>query len=352
MSDRTDESHDALLSVVIVTPGNFQRIRRAVRRLHEQTIADRIELVVVSPSADAVSDMHPDEASRFAAVRHVHTGAMDNIDEAGAAGMLEGTADVVAIIEDHTFTEPQWAQAMLEAHAQGFDAVGSSMVNANPGPLSWANLLIAYGYMTPPVSGEVAQLAGQNVSFKRSIIQSCGQRFAEQLGRCGGLFDDLKKRGVRFCVPEAARLAHINTSRLGPTASLRCNAGRIYAAKRIVQEQWGWGRRLAYALLWPLLPLLRFKRVHAELLAGGKRPDVPLSARLGVFFALVCDGFGQMLGYLLGIGASEEALAGHELNLPRHITEHDRQRLGRWWAEPAPQPQSGKSPATPVAATA
>lgn len=41
MSDRPE------LSVVVVTPGRFAQLRRTVRHLREQDIADRIELLVV-----------------------------------------------------------------------------------------------------------------------------------------------------------------------------------------------------------------------------------------------------------------------------------------------------------------
>src|SRR5215207_532265 len=63
--ERVGLSFEPEMSVLILTPGGFELIRETVRHLSAQTARERLELVVVAPSREALGHFEP-EASGFA----------------------------------------------------------------------------------------------------------------------------------------------------------------------------------------------------------------------------------------------------------------------------------------------
>jgi GT2 family glycosyltransferase len=73
------------------------------------------------------------------------------------------------------------------------------------------------------------------------------------------LLRDLRRQGHRFYLEPAARIAHLNVSRLSSWLVERFLAGRAFAALRA--RPWSRARRLAYAAAAPLIPLVRAHRI-------------------------------------------------------------------------------------------
>ncbi len=330
------------LSVVTVTASNFANVRRTLRHLRAQTIADQIELILVAPSLEAIGDREPHELDGFARVDIVAVGPVDNVDHAAAHGVQRATAPIVALVEDHAYPEPGWAAAMAAAHEGPWAAVGSTMVNANPqNPLSWTNLLIAYGpwtdTMVDKIKGAEAQvkeavvevdaLPGHNISYKRDVLIEYGDALANALGRSGELPNALTKRGHRFALAMAARLAHANPSLFSSTADLRFSAGRLYGAKRAEAGGWSPVQRALYTLGGPLIPFVRFRRLRQELFGDGQRREIASRVQPALLLGLVLDGLGQMAGYAAGPGSTPEKLATFEMDRPQHLTRQDQQAL-------------------------
>jgi hypothetical protein len=131
------------LSVILVTSSNYRTISRTIDHLRAQTAAPRIELVIVTPDRTKlelpVSVMTPFDSYQVVEIgpEAVQGHALQ------AMGIRLARAPLVALSEDHSFPSPKWAQALIEAHAQGFDAVGPVVDNANPGSIvSWAGFLL------------------------------------------------------------------------------------------------------------------------------------------------------------------------------------------------------------------
>ncbi len=329
------------LSVVVVTPGRFASLRRTVGHLRCQSGCERIELVLVAPESTSLDDADPGELDGFASIQRVAVGPIPNVDKASAHGIRAAQAPVVALIEDHAYPQPGWAEAILEAHRGPWTAVGSLMLNANPrGMLSWLNLLIAYGSWTDPpkAAGPVPALPGHNITYKRDALMAFGDQLVEKLGRDGGLLDDLLASGCRFYLEPRARIAHANPSRLRPTVQLRIDAGRLYGATRAEAGRWSWAKRVLYILGGPLIPAVRYRRLHAEFFGGGRRTD--LTPRIYPYLALglIFDAIGQVLGYASGRGRSLDRLAVFEMDRIQHLNSRDRRLLG---------PDLATSPATP-----
>ncbi len=253
-------------------------------------------------------------------------GPISNVDHAAARGLLEASAPIVASIEDHAFPEPEWAERLLEVWTEDCVAVGSAIVNANPASgLSWTNQLIAYGQWSERVpEGEADAVALHNGSYRRSALEPLAAELPRLFNRESEVLHRLKAAGGRFRFAPRARIRHVNPSSLGSTGRLRMDAGRLYGAKRASDEGWGWGKRLTYTALGPLIPLVRYGRMRRELFAEGVS-----EARRGpyVMVGLIFDAAGQMAGYLLGPGGARDRLATFEMDRLRHLNASDRRVL-------------------------
>jgi hypothetical protein len=309
------------LSVVLATPGDFASLLPTMHHLRAQTARDRLEIVLVTPSADRLR-LDVASLAPFAMYQVVATGVMRSKASANAAGIRAARAEVVALAEDHCFPEPAWAAALIRRHAEPWAAVGPVIVNANPATtISWSDLVINYGpWLESAAGGAVTSLPGHNTSYKRAALLPYGDRLADWLEAEAVLHDDLARRGERLYLEPAARVAHVNFSRPAAWRAALFHGGRVYAAARA--EQWPVARRLLYGTASPLIPLVRLHR----LLRARPRMVGPAAWRFAPVLAagLAVDAAGQAAGYLLGSGDAIGRLARFEFDRAAHVTDEDR----------------------------
>jgi hypothetical protein len=147
----SDTTSGPALSVVLPAPERISLVLRTVAAIAAQTVADRIEMVIVARDA---SEAIPSELT--ASLRWVQVVPRPDWTTMTAArvhGILQSRAPVVALAEDHCFPARGWAEALLAAHREPWAAVGPAFVNANPATLvSWANFAIEYGPWLAPVT--------------------------------------------------------------------------------------------------------------------------------------------------------------------------------------------------------
>lgn len=311
------------LSVVIACTDRYPTVAATVAHLARQTIHDRIELIVVASSRDAL-DLPAAAVAPFWGYQVVEIGAFDSIARANAAGARSARAPVIAFAEDHCFPEPGWAAALLRAHEGPWAAVGPVVKNANPATVvSWADYLIGYGpWAHPSPPGEAPFLAGHNSSYKRAVLLDYGSRLEEMLAAETVLHMELRERGHRLYVCDDALVAHVNFSRTRSWLAVQIHNGRVFAASRA--REWSVPRRAFYSVASPLIPAVRFARALRSLLAL-QRPATELARVLPVLaLGLVLDGFGQLLGYALGPGRSETTLARYEFRRVDHVRPPER----------------------------
>lgn len=318
------------LSIVVVTADSFRNLRRTVQYLRRQSEVSRIELLIVSASEDKMLDLLPGELEGFGSTAFVYTGApIANVDKAAAFGVHRANAPVVALIEDHAYPEPDWARYILRAHQQGWGAVGSTVLNANPrSTVSWTNLLIAYGPWTEPnTRGEQEALPGHNITYKTNLLKAYGDKLIDKMGRDGGLIEELQANGERLYLESDARLEHANPSRVLPTIQLRFNAGRLYGYTRAVENEWTPLHTILYVTGGLLIPFIRFRRFRSEFFGFGKRADLVPRVFPMLWFGLLLDALGQMAGYALGPGKSVAVLSVFEMDRRQHLNRADQHML-------------------------
>jgi hypothetical protein len=312
------------LSVVLVAASGSRSIERTMGHLSRQTARRAMEVIVVAPSAatevQALGDSH------FAALRVVIAGPITSRGNAAALGILNATAPLVGLIEDHSFPEPEWAEALIRAHEGVWTGVGPAVANANPtSVMSWVNFILAYGQFAGPVlAGERDLLPWHNSVYKREAIAPFSDRLGALLGWEGALQDALRARGHTLYLEPAARTQHMNVSGFASTIGLNLQRGRILAALRAEREGWGRTRRLLQASAFPLFPLLQLRHLWPTI----GRVGVPSAMLPRVFLALLMVlavlAVGEAIGLAAGMDDAIDKMEDFELHRLKHVSRRER----------------------------
>jgi hypothetical protein len=311
------------LSVVVVATGGHETVARTLQHLQAQTVRDRLEVIIVAHTG--MLSLDTAARSGFCGFQVVEVREISPVSQAMATGIRQAHAPAVALIEDHTYPAPAWAEVLIAAHQGPWSVVGSAIANANPqSMLSWANCLISYGpWVDPSTSHEVGELPGHNISYKRAVLLEYDAALEEMLKRESGFHPQLRSKGHRFYLP-LAKLYHLNPSLLVSVAALRFAAGRLYGARRAWEGHWSPWRRLLYIAGSPLIPLLRLWRFKHEM--EGTDAHAALWPRIlpAATVGFVADGLGQAIGYALGPGNTLNRLDEFELQRLSQVTQRDR----------------------------
>ena len=169
------------ISVVVVLQCGSETFRLALARLRAQTVASALECIIVAPSRKELN-LAPEELEGFFTHQILELGPLEGEGVAKAAGVAAATAPLVAFMEDHSYPEPCWAEALIEAHRRGdFAAVGPVLLNANPGSaVSWGGFLVYYGpWMAARPQQEVRHLPGNQSCYRRDVLLEYGSRLPE-----------------------------------------------------------------------------------------------------------------------------------------------------------------------------
>jgi hypothetical protein len=306
------------MSVILLTTDCYETIRETVQRLAAQTVREQLELIIVAPSEKDLGLVLSDLRC-FQSVRVVEVGAIRSSGSAEASGLASTHAAVVAFAEDHSFPEPQWAEALIAAHQAPWAAVGPSFLNANPGSaLSWANLFISFGpWVESATSGIVSSLAWHNTSYKRDLLLGYGTQLEEMLNVEGVLQLDLRARGLLLYLESSARTSHVNITRVPSFIREHFYGGRYFAASRARYGNWSFGRRTVYVIGAPAIPLVRLWRTLKDVRRAG-RLNLVFGMLPWLLFGFVLHSTGEALGYARGAGNSSR----EKFDLEHHRSHH------------------------------
>ena len=306
------------MSVVIITPDRFAAIRRAITHLRAQSVRDQLEVVIVAPSAEEL-EADDLELAPFHSVQVVEVGHLGSVGEANAMGVRRARAPLVAFVEEHSYPQPGWAEALLEAHLQPWAAVGPVVSNANERSLvAWADFLIGYGpWMDPSPGGVRDLLPGHNSSYKRTLLLEYGPQLDLMLESETTLHSSLRQKGHQLYLEPGARISHLNYENLSVWIRAQYLSGRAFAADRA--EHWSSSRRLLFTVGGPLIPLVRVRRTLGQM--RGARQPLSRSAMVfpAVLLGLAVSAAGEMMGYCWGAGDAVQRRWDLEFHRARYL---------------------------------
>jgi hypothetical protein len=300
------------LSAIVVIPDKYETVRTTMSYLKKQTVAELIEIVLVAPSP-CRSEIDQEDLSSFHSWKFVPLEKIQSIASGFVAGILRASAPVVGLTEDHAYPDSRWAESFIKAHKQPWAVVCPSMRNGNPVNLiSWADYYQAYGQWNELVSsGPIDNVPGHNSSYKKDILLSFGGELNILMQAESVLHRKLKEKGYEFSVEASTCTSHLNFISWSSWIPARYYAGKQFAGTWA--HSWPWIRRLAYTLASPGIPILRFLRTQQFVF---KRHNLLLSLRilLIIFIGFVVEAFGNMLGFLAGVGDASYKIGQYEFH--------------------------------------
>jgi hypothetical protein len=306
------------MSVIIITPDCFGTIRRTIDHLRAQSVRDQLEVVIVAPSAENL-EIDDQALAPFHGFQVVEVGHLGSVGEANAAGVRRAGAPVVAFVEEHSYPQPGWAEALLKAHLQPWAAVGPVVGNANGNSLvAWADFLIAYGpWMDPSHTGKRDLLPGHNSSYKRALLLDYGPGLQRMLESEAVLHMDLRAKGHQLYLEPGARTSHLNYEKLSVWLQAQYYGGRAFASDRA--ERWSSSRRLLFTVGGPVIPLVRLRRTLGQM--RGTRQPFSRSAMVlpALLLGLAVSAAGEMIGYCWGAGDAVQRRWELEFHRAQHL---------------------------------
>ena len=313
------------LSVILVTPDCYETIRKTIRSLGAQSVCHRLEIIIVCRSKQTLR-LIEQELERFHSSRVIEFGPIQTLAAPRAVAIRTARAPLVALGEDHAFPEPIWAEALIAAHRQSWAAVGPVFINGNPGLMSWIGIVMDYGrWLEPVVGGVTDDVAGHNSAWQRDLLLGYGSALERMMQAPTIMHWDLQAKGHHLYLEPAAKVRHVNISRLSSFIFDHFCGARTFAAARA--QDWSWSRRLFYAAGTPILMVRRLRDWLSHLRRTGlDRELLPRGWPL-LLLALALWTLGEMIGYGLGMGKAEQRTLYYDARRGPHLRRRDRELL-------------------------
>jgi Glycosyl transferase family 2 len=317
------QEHRAPAMSVVLATDVYATIRTTIRHLRAQTIKEQLEIILVAPSA-AQLGLVETELRGFLRYRVVEVPGMKVLPWGRAVGTRHATAAVVAFLESHSYPQPGWAEALVEAHRSPSAAVGPVLDNANPGSMiSWAGFLLDYGHWIDPAPpGVIDDLPGHNSSYKRAVLLSYGPRLEAMLEMETILHWDLRAKGHQLYLEPRAKTRHLNVSLPSSWLPERFFAARWFGGARARHKPAVW--RLFYTAAAPLIPLVRLRRILGYIRRSGRYRELVPRVLPVLLLSLIVSALGEMVGYACGIGNVIPRVSEWELHKVRHLAAFDK----------------------------
>ena len=298
------------LSVVVTIVDGGETLERCLAALAVQTGTTALEVVV--PWDETVAGI-PALAARFLQFRFLRMGPVatarpaagaagqhELFDRRRTAGLAAVTGDVVAILEDRGVPRPDWAVRLAGLHERLPHAViGGAIENGRARAVNWAVYFCDFGrYHLPFADGPREWVSDVNIGYKRRALEQTRELWRDRYHETT-VHWALQRAGETLWLaadPVVDQMRDI----LGWTGliSERFAWGRLFAYTRA--REMSIGRRLMFAAVSPLLPLLLIAR-HARVQAGKRRTfGTFLRVSPIVFVLLGAWSVGEAAGYLTG----------------------------------------------------
>ncbi len=304
------------LSVILPTD-TFATIQPVLEKLGAQTIAERIEVILVTSSVAPIEEAMTNE-TRFGAVRILETATLSPLAKPRALGIRAAAAPLIFVGETHSYLDPDAAEKLVATISAGpWVAVAPGFENANPrGVLSWAAFLAAYGRWGTDLSArEISEAPLYDAIYRRAILLEFGDQLEEMLAQGDQLRRALQARGGRVYFEPAAIIRHLNIDRLSAWFHEHFLIGLTIGWRRA--RAWPWWRRVSYALAAGLIPLVLFRRAWPGLQAAARHRRLPFGTLPAIGLVYLTKAAGEFVGYLGGGGSRKQERAMNHYEVRR-----------------------------------
>ena len=279
-------------------PYSFERLRNTLASLRIQTIHQQIEIILVHGPKGA-SEVDAAQFREFHSFRALELGNEFLLTEAFAAGFAAATAPVLTYVEDHVTLNPEWAEAIVDAHRGPWVAVAPAMENANDprSIIARATFLAAFvWWYGEDRQRQISSGPGHNTTYKRSALEPFRSRLPELYASERNLCYLLEANHGRMVIEPRAVTRHMNISKLRPALAHAYYGGKLFGAQRA--STMGPLEKLGRTLIAPAIPPLQLMRIIRTLRSRRKTSEIGLLAALPILIInLILHAIGEVAGY-------------------------------------------------------
>lgn len=293
----TNNGHTPALSVVVVSFNGDKLLEKCLAALVSQPGSEHIEVHVISKKR------HPDVLTgngRPTPVYWHEVTGTTTIPMMRRLGIEKSNAELLALLEDNCLVGPKWLQAVLAGHKSRHPAIGGPIEPGNfSRGLDWGVFYCEFARFLAPFSGVVKALPGNNVSYKKEVIDPAHttEGFYEVF-----FHENLRKTGNELFANSDMMVRNVNSWRFEDCSVSPFHHGRAYAGQRFGTKYST--RRLVYGLLALLLPIVKTFRTLRDI-HSRKRKELPLLKALPwIIIFHSCWSAGEFVGYFAGPGDS------------------------------------------------
>ena len=290
------------LSVVIACTHSSRELDPVLSALRNQEGADGVEVIVADGSGDRAVDHARFQGEGAVTLRFPEGTPLPAL---WGAGISQSHGALIAILDDCSVPDRQWVSSILAAHESSDLVIGGAV---DPSPqrslIDWAAYFCEYGqFMLPLSGGNVSELPGNNIAFKRAALRR-GTAFVEPGFWKTYWCRALQHEGVQLRSAPSMVVYDRKSYRLVPFLIRRYHHGRCFAGMR--RTQLSPVMRMLYVLGTPVLPVLFMRRIAGPIMQKRRYLlrficSLPIS-----ILAVVSWSWGECFGYLAGPGRSCE----------------------------------------------
>lgn len=299
-----------ILSVVVTIVDGGETLSRCLAALARQEDGPPLEVII--PYDDSVPEMAGIIARypgfHFLPLGTVPTqrarmgpaGQHELFDRRRAAGLAQARGELVAIVEDRGVPRPDWSRNVVAAHAAMPHAViGGAIENGRDRLLNWAVYFCDFGrYQLPFEPGPREYVSDVDICYKRRALEATRELWRDRYHETTVHWALLRAGETLYLTDRFAVDQMRDHLTLGRLLGERVGWGRLFAYTRA--RETGPGRRLALAVMAPLLPAVLFLRLARHQWQKRRTLGKFVAAAPVVVLLLMAWSLGEMIGYLTG----------------------------------------------------
>lgn len=296
----TDGSSSIKLSVVVASSNSPSLLEACLASLRGQGEEADTEVIVVSNFGYASKERIEEQ---FPYVRLVVLPSGTTVPELRTHGITLSRGEIVALTEDNCVVDNRWCAEIKKAHRSPYSVIGGVVENdSGKTGLDWAAYFYEYGkYMGPGKAGVTESLAGNNVSYKKALLETVADRFRDGFLEAF-IHKSLQRQGHALYLAPSAVVYYKKEHDFSRVVRSCYHHGRSFAGIRVAHAPTA--TRFGFLMASLLLPLLLpFRIIVRTCLKGRHVEKLWLSLPYIVLF-MTSWAVGEFLGYLFGEGES------------------------------------------------
>jgi glycosyltransferase involved in cell wall biosynthesis len=290
------------LSVVIPSFNSLAVLEKCLVALAPQNTAEIVEILVIRDQSRESAEYQMLQ-EKFDKIQWLAAPPAATVPKMRLLGITHSQGEIVALIEDDCIVGSNWCTAVIQAHQSPEGAIGGAV---EPGAytkgLDWGVYFCEYARFMQPFAGLVKVLPGNNVSYKRIVLDQLLQDHPNDEGFYEVFMHSaLQQAGETLKADPTLVVHNCNSWEFTNISTVPFHHGRGFAGMRFIHQPW---KRIPFLGLALLLPIVQMSRIVIVVIKRRRYIFELFKAIPDIFLFSSSWSFGEFMGYLFGSGNS------------------------------------------------